>query len=432
MANLRTFLHTKDPLTGALNINGFFRRLFMAIRQKKIGEYQGIFFNIHNFNIVNKELSYFEGDKVLVSYCKMLAQKLTKDEVFGRLGGDNFVALIRKEHTGQFIQELQGVHISYESSKKNKDFIFSITAGIADLTGITNPGEFMIKTSVAYQGARENGAGSILYFNKELLRSSNHAKEVLSRFPTALKNNELEIVLQPVVGVFTKTICAAEALVRWNRDGNVLQPKEFIPILEKTGNPAKLDLYVVEQVCRLLNRWTDEKKPLVRISSNVSRKSLSNPDFAGQIIALLDKYAVPHHLFEVELTESDDFLDFKQISSFVRKINSAGISVSIDGFGTGYSSLSLIKNMQVNSVKIGRSFIPGDEYYPNQQNDLFVLKSIIDMMKGLHMDAVAKGVETEKQLETVRNAGCSKVQGFVYDTPLSIDAFEERLKNGYV
>ncbi len=423
--------HTKDPLTGVLNTSGFFRQLWMAIRRKKIGEYQGVFFNIHNFNVVNKELSYFEGDKILIAYCRMLTKKLAKDEALGRLGGDNFVALIRKEHVGQIIQDLQGVCITYDTPKKRRDFNFSVTAGIADLVGITNPGEFMIKTSVAYQGARENGAGSILYFNKDLLRASNHTKEILSRFPAALNGNELFIVLQPVVGVFTKSICAAEALVRWNRDGVVLQPRDFIPVLEKSDNPAKLDLFVVEQVCRLLSRWTEEKKPLVKISSNVSRKSLSNPDFAGQVIALLDKYAVPHHLFEIELTESDDFLDFKQISSFVRKINSAGISVSIDGFGTGYSSLSLIKNMQVNSVKIGRSFIPGDEYYPNQQNDLFVLQSLIDMMKGLHMDAVAKGVETEKQLETVRNAGCNKVQGFVYDTPLSIDAFEERLKNGY-
>lgn len=215
---------------------------------------------------------------------------------------------------------------------------------------------------------------------------------------------------------------AAEALVRWEKEGKLIPPNDFIPILEQKGLITKLDFYVLEQLCRKMQSWKNEGRELIEIAVNFSRRHLENPDFIQNLCSIADQYGIPHYLLVVELTETAMWENEKNMIQMVEQLHENGFLMAMDDFGTGYSSLSLLKNLPVDIVKIDRSF-----FYDNQYKDRarILISNVMNMAKQLGMVTVAEGIEEQRHIDFLRQVGCDKVQGYYFTRPVPAESFWE-------
>ncbi len=420
-----------DINTGVANQNSLMYYAVNLIKNGRIGDYTGIFFNIHNFKYVNKVFDYSQGDVILRNYAHMVKSYLDSDEEIARLGGDNFVVICRNENASDFISKIKDVHMSHEFRSVKRELQLGVTAGIACLEGVDKPREVMARTSIAYQAARKTGAGSIVVYTKEIQKQLMDDQEILAAFPQALAAGEFVVYYQPKVRIADKSIYGAEALVRWVRDGQVVTPARFIPQFEREGSVCRLDYYMLEQVCGFLKSRLDKGQKIVPVSVNFSRRHLEEGDLVERITGTIDRFGIDRSYIEIELTESEDYQNYEIMSSVIERLKERGISTSIDDFGTGFSSLNMIKKVDLDTIKIDKSLIPFDDVNNNKHQDIVMFASIIDLIGRLGKKSVAEGVETTQQLDYLEKLGCDIVQGYVFDKPLPKDEFEQRLESGY-
>lgn len=420
-----------DINTGVASQDSLMYYAVNLIKNGRIGDYTGIFFNIHNFKYVNKVFDYSQGDVILRNYAQMVKSYLDSDEEIARLGGDNFVVICRNENVSDFISKIKDVHMSHEFRSVKREFQLGVTAGIACLEGVDKPREVMARTSIAYQAARKTGAGSIVVYTKEIQKHLMDDQEILAAFPQALAAGEFVVYYQPKVRIADKSIYGAEALVRWVRDGQVVTPARFIPQLEREGSVCRLDYYMLEQVCVFLKSRLDKGLKIVPVSVNFSRRHLEEGDLVERITGTIDRFGIDRSYIEIELTESEDYQNYEIMSSVIGRLKERGISTSIDDFGTGFSSLNMIKKVDLDTIKIDKSLIPFDDVNNNKHQDIVMFASIIDLIGRLGKKSVAEGVETHQQLGYLEKLGCDIVQGYVFDKPLPKDEFEQRLESGY-
>lgn len=420
-----------DINTGVASQDSLMYYAVNLIKNGRIGDYTGIFFNIHNFKYVNKVFDYSQGDVILRNYAQMVKSYLDSDEEIARLGGDNFVVICRNENASDFISKIKDVHMSHEFRSVKREIQLGVTAGIACLEGVDKPREVMARTSIAYQAARKNGAGSIVVYTKEIKKHLMDDQEILAAFPQALAAGEFVVYYQPKVRIVDKSIYGAEALVRWVRDGQVVTPARFIPQLEREGSVCRLDYYMLEQVCGFLKSRLDKGQKIVPVSVNFSRRHLEEIDLVERITGTIDRFGIDRSYIEIELTESEDYQNYEIMSSVIGRLKERGISTSIDDFGTGFSSLNMIKKVDLDTIKIDKSLIPFDDVNNNKHQDIVMFSSIINLIGRLGKKSVAEGVETTQQLDYLEKLGCDIVQGYVFDKPLPKDEFEQRLESGY-
>ncbi len=432
----RTFLHkvlNTDLETGAANPYGMGQFVGLLQAKKTLTQYCVVFFNIHNFKYVNKVFSYAEGDYILRKYTEQILDILEEDEKLARLGGDNYVALIKGEHVDDFLAEIREMRVDYANSVKSKSFLFGATVGISRLDGIQkgNLREVMSRASIAYQESRRRAVGGMVWYSEEIRQAIMERQNVISNFKSILENGEFIVYYQPKVDSSKMEICGAEALIRWQHEGTLIPPVKFIPQLEREGSICKLDYFVLEQVCRFLKEREENGERNICISVNFSRKHLEEDDFVQHVVSVIDKYGVPHELIEVELTESEDFQQYGIMSEIVNGLKGHGIHTAIDDFGTGFSSLNMLKKVNLDVVKIDKSFIPLEKNYKGKEKDMTMLWSIVGMLHQLGKSMVAEGVETPEQLKYLQKVGCHIIQGYVFDKPLEEKEFAKRLTGGY-
>lgn len=431
--NMNTLLDkamTTDLAVGIPNIAGFMRVASEKYVRGLLDRYIGVYFNIHNFKYVNNVLSHVKADDVMALYVNKVKNAIESDEILARLGGDNFVALILEENIERFISFISKIKITYVDEGVEKKFSFGATIGASKLGGISRIGDVMLRISVAYQVARQHESTDVVYYQEEHYKDVARQKEIIADFQKALEQEEFVVHYQPKVMAEDKKLCGAEALVRWNRLGELVYPGLFIPILEKDGSICKLDFYVLDKACKFLKKCVDEGIDLPRISINFSRKHIGNPQLVKEIVAVIDKHGVPHHYVEIELTESEDFRDYIVMAKLINELKEQGISTSIDDFGTGYSSLNMLKMTSIDILKIDKSFIPVEEAYGQKSKDCIMFESIARLAKELGVLVVAEGVETEQQYEYLKQMGCDIIQGYYFDRPLEENTFLEKIVIG--
>lgn len=246
-------------------------------------------------------------------------------------------------------------------------------------------------------------------------------------FEEAVENNEFKIFLQPKFDIKTEKIVGAEALIRREKSGKLIMPNFFIPEYEKTNLITKLDMFVFESICKQMKEWKEEKYKLLPIAVNESRKVLYNKNHIKELEEILKKYEINPNLIELELTETAVVKDIESAKEAERKVHSLGFVVSMDDFGVGYSSFYMLKNINIDILKIDKSF--SDEVIGNKRGKI-ILESIIDMAKKLEMKTVAEGIETKEQVEYLKQIGCDMVQGYYFEKPISIKEFEEKYLKG--
>lgn len=237
----------------------------------------------------------------------------------------------------------------------------------------------------------------------------------------SINNNEFIIYLQPKFNTFTEKLVGAEALIRKKVENKIIMPNEFIPYYEKNGLITILDLYVLEEMCKLQKKWRKLKLPLIPISINESRKHLKDKNHIEKLIKIIQKYDTITSLIELEMTETtvvQDILLAKKAAESVKKL---GFIVSMDDFGTGYSSFNILKDIEIDILKIDKSFFDNIELNERAQ---IIIETIITMCKRLKIRTVAEGIERIGQLQLLKRYGCDMVQGYYFSKPISIDEFE--------
>lgn len=385
-------------------------------------------YNLRHFALVNKEYGRVAGDRVMREHFYGLESIIGEGGFLGRLGGDNYIGYCDKAQLAEVIKYLTDTRVRIDENNsvkvKTSAGVFKAQSDIKFL----DPGDLMEKLTVSYIVAQSGGKDHIIFYDDSLLEGKEKEMRVQQIFPDALAANEFVPFYQPKVDINTGMIVGGEALCRWIRKGKIIPPIEFIPALERTNDICKLDLYMLETVCRNQRDWLDggEGRKLVPMSINFSRKHIMNLDFPDTVERIMDKYRIPHDAIEVELTETTSDVEFKDIKRVVTSLREKGINTSIDDFGMGFSSLNILKDIPWTTVKIDKSFLPEEDDPVNSEKRI-MFKGVVSMATALGYRCIAEGVETEYQTQVMRENGCSIAQGYYYDKPLPKEEFEARL-----
>ncbi|MDO4863446.1 MAG: GGDEF domain-containing phosphodiesterase [Ruminococcus sp.] len=413
---------------GYRNMRSFMRCLEQLNEKKQLGTHTAIYFNLRHFSQVNQEIGRNNGDIVLRNYYTMLEEVIGDDGIICRAGGDNFVAVFDDGLLIDVLEILKGVPVPYGSGSSDRVTVSASTGvfRIPDGFVYEDVGDIMDKIATTSRAAKLNPSDNIVFFDGKTEEGRERLANFRKLLPLALENGEFKVYYQPKTDIQSEEVIGAEALCRWEHEGAVIMPSDFIPILEQSSDICKLDFYMLEQVCRDIRRRLDEGKRVVRVSVNLSRKNMMDADLPEHVIDVVDKFRVPHDLIEIELTESTTDVEFKEIKRVVSELQQEGISTSVDDFGLGQSSLNLIREIPWNVLKIDRSLLPIDEENPHSTRSI-MFKYIVAMAKELGLECIAEGVETENQVRMLRDNSCSVAQGFYFDKPLPPEQFEAKL-----
>ena len=422
---VRLSSRTMQYLTGLYNANGYLQYIDRLNRAHKLQAYTAFFFNIKGFGIINQKYGRREGDEIIKRYAAKLRTFLKEDECLGHLGEDNFTALIKKERRDLFVYFLS--HVEVVAGKDKERLFLSATTGIWNIDEEVEEVRDVISCpSVALIHARYIAHQSTALVSADMLSRDSRKKEIIRNFHEALENEEFLVFYQPKVNSKKRRLVGAEGLVRWRHNGEMVSPGAFIPPLEQNGEILFLDYYVLQRACEDIRRWKEEGLEPVTVSVNFSRKDLADKQLADNINNIIEESGIDKKLIEIEVTETVDDAEHGILTDFINRLYELNIMTAIDDFGSGYSSLSTLREFQVHTLKIDRSFINTDEF---SWKDEIILTDIIRMAKRLGIEVLTEGVEREDQLFFVNNAGCDVIQGFYYDRPLPKDEFRERLVN---
>lgn len=242
----------------------------------------------------------------------------------------------------------------------------------------------------------------------------------------AFDNNEFCFYLQPKCNVATGAIVGAEALVRWNHPKyGVVSPGRFVPMLEQAGQISRLDVFVWRSVVRMLARWEREGRNLVPISVNVSMVDIDQMDVADTLTGLLNEYDVDARLLQAEITESAVARNLSKVESTIRKLHADNIAVLMDDFGSAYSSLNMLKDINVDVIKLDMKFIDLNE--DNASKGLKIVESVVNMARKLRLLVIAEGAQTKQQVDQLLSVGCRYIQGYYFHEPLPVGRMEKLL-----
>ena len=415
-------------LTGLLNTQGFNKTVNENFKKEVlINNYYVIFFNLQGFGLVNKLYSISFGDLVIKTVAKIVKSYVKASEVLGHIGGDNFIVLIEKDHFETFVKNIESFDVAIPLNDDSLKLNFKSNIGAIFIDDeYYRSDDFVSSAAAALQYAKSNKKPFIL-LNDEVKREISNSKKIDKTLIDEMNAGNFVVYYQPKVDIRTGAIVGAEALARWVKDGRVISPAMFIPILEKNGDIAKLDLYILEKACQDISHYKKLGNKTVPLSCNISRIDLKVPSFHKQVVDLIKKYEVDFEDMVIEVTETTNIDEKAKMVEFLDYLHKHNIKTSIDDFGIGYSSLSSLRDFNVNEIKIDRSFIDRNNLL---KSDEIIVSSIIEMAKKLNIDVICEGVENDLQVDFLKSLGCFKVQGFLYDKPLPKDEFEARLKKG--
>lgn len=383
-----------------------------------------MFIEINNFKKINDVYGYDMGDNLLINVGELI--KSCVNGFASRTEGNEFVVII---DSGMSVEDVAKSADKLVSSMSDMDFrkdilsIVSLSVGVVLNQEVTTSfDELFQKGSTSLYQAKHNKEGKVaLYHEADKLVELNRTIEL--EMEKALAERQFHVYLQPKVNMVSSKLYGAEALCRWIHPVDGLRsPGLFIPVFEKNGFISKLDMYMFEEICRLKAKWKEEEAEYANllISVNMSRLHLYNKVFPETLAEIADKYNIDHNELEVEITENVFVKDSNELIDNVKRLKKLGFQVSIDDFGSGFSALNLLKDLDVDTIKIDQSFLHGSGETIRGKK---VIRNIIAMCLDLKLDVVTEGIETREQVDFIKQCGCQVAQGFYYARPMCIEDF---------
>jgi diguanylate cyclase (GGDEF)-like protein len=379
-----------------------------------------LFVDVDRFKRINDSLGHEYGDRLLTELARRMAEVLRPSDTVARLAGDEFAVILptlaRRTDAGLVARKL---HECMTRPVLIDDFELSITAsiGIALCPYDAEDATALLRRSdIAMYEAKGDGRGLTRFFSDDMNRRVANRLFIENDLRRAVNENAgLSLAYQPIVDPGTGKVVAAEALARWNHpDRGPISPAEFIPVAEDSGLIVQLGEWVLESACASAAAWPED----VCIAVNVSARQLQQQGFLDHLGATLAATGLPPHRLILELTETVLLKHTEHEARLLQGLSALGLRLAIDDFGQGYSSLDYLMRFHIDTIKIDRAFIHDIDHGDGRGR---IAAAAIAMARGLEIDVVAEGVETEAQLEFVRREGCSRVQGFLTGRPGTVE-----------
>ncbi len=432
---LQSALH--DSLTGLPNRASFHDRVDLALertRGRSQSPFAVLFLDLDRFKLINDGYGHQAGDRLLVDIAHRLRRAVRPGDTVARLGGDEFTVLIPDiKGPDEAVSVAQRIHtaLSKPFQVGDQEVFTSASTGIAiSSPRYDNPDEILRDADIAMYQAKANGRARHFMYDKSmhpLVLSQLNLENDLRR---ALEREEFVLHYQPIVDTLSGRIVACEALVRWQHpERGLLPPGEFLSMAEETGLINPIGEWVLRKGCRQAARWMHEcngsSSPAVSI--NLFSRQFTRAELVVYIREVLDEFELPPNRLQLEITESA-IIDVPELAiDVMRRLRDLGIKVHLDDFGTGYSSLAYLQRFAIDTLKIDRGFI---QRIGSDGGGAEIVQTIISLARNLGMDALAEGIESPEQLNTVRDMGCGFAQGFLFAKPLPPDEILELIKRG--
>lgn len=423
--NQLRYLAEHDSLTKICNRAAFYQKTEALLKKNPNEPFVLISFDIEKFRVVNDIFGHDEGDRILRFIATRLQALVGTRGTYARIDTDNFCICTRydPQKTLDLLQALDAEVKEYDLS-----FEILLCYGLYIVDDPTLPVNVLHDRAVlAKRTVKGNYLNRYAFYDEALRENLLKEQEIINEMDTALAQKEFDVYLQPKCRLDTGAIVGAEALVRWNHPvKGVLSPGQFIPVFEKNGFIMKLDAYVWERVCQLLRGWLDMGRANlpVRISTNISRVNLYNPNLCQTLVDLVAKYRIPAGLLELEITESAYSDNPTLLMTVISQLRDNGFQVQMDDFGSGYSSLNMLKEIPVDALKVDMRFLYGGDHEGRGGS---ILSSVVRMARWLRLPVITEGVETQEQASFLRSIGCVVAQGYLFYRPMPVNAFERLL-----
>ncbi len=426
------YLARHDPLTGLPNRSMLADRVEQALAhadrtRRKVAL---LFLDLDRFKTINDSLGHPVGDALLQETTRRLLDSVRDTDTVSRLGGDEFVVVItdlEDDETAATVAQkiIEVTRQPFEC--EGHSLAISVSVGIALFPADGRDFDTLLKKAdTAMYHAKDAGRNTSRFFTEQMNVNALERLLIQNRLQHAIDRSEFVLHYQPQVALGTGRIIGVESLVRWrNPELGLVPPDRFIPMAEENGSIIAIGEWVLREACRQGRKWADEGIGPLPMAVNISTLQLQQGDFAARVLAIVAESGFDPALLELEFTESILIQDVDRVVDQVSRLKAAGISVAIDDFGTGYSSLSYLKRLDVDRLKIDRSFIRDIGTDPD---DAAIVRAITQMARSLRLKTLAEGAETPEQTRFLLAEGCEEVQGFLYSRPLSADAFARLFK----
>ncbi|WP_188746007.1 EAL domain-containing protein [Marinobacterium zhoushanense] len=387
--------------------------------------------DLDHFKDINDSYGHGIGDELLKQVATRLRAHLRASDSLARLGGDEFAVLLTELARPLDAADIARELIALISEPFRLSNGMEIQSGVSIGISVTADGdivdtlEMLKQADAALYRAKSLGRGSFSFYVKELSDRATHRVEMEMRLRRAIEMGQLEVFYQPQVEIASGRIIGAEALLRWRDDERgYIPPDQFIPLAEQSELIVKLSNWVLEQVSRQGRLWLDQGYAPLRLAVNLSPNQLRNAELIQHIDTTLQATGFPAEQLELELTEGTLMHDPEQAAERLNQLRKLGISISLDDFGTGYSSLAYLKRFPLSVLKIDKSFTRG---LPQDLEDCAISRTVVAMGHALGMTVLAEGVETQEQLEYLRDLGCDVYQGYLCSPAVPAKQFVELL-----
>ncbi len=424
------YLASFDPLTGLAKRALFCERLDQRLRNRATLESAPsvVAFDVMHLSKVNDSFGRHAGDLLLQSVAKRLKYQMVDDERVGYLGGGTFVLVLPEEETSaESVTTLLENTVFHEPFRiEGRVLRTSFRSGIARSPADGNDGNTLAqRADAALKRAKEAGE-QYLHYQIEMHSDIAERLALEHRLRAALDERQFVLHYQPQVSLATGRIDGVEALLRWqDPERGLVFPGQFLSILESSGMIVAVGEWVLRQAAEDCRRWRREGLAQLRVAVNVSAQQIRRRTFAEQVLAVAHSCPGDDGGIDLEITETGLLHDVEGASRKLRELRAAGLRVALDDFGTGYSSLGLLSKLPVDLVKIDRSFITG---LPQDKASVTLVSSVIGLASAFGLKVVAEGVETQGQLDALREMGCDQSQGYLHSRPVPADQFEQLLR----
>lgn len=422
-----TRLAYEDSVTGGMNDAAFRQRYQREVLEQGEGGKAIALLNVRNFKLFNEKQGFSMGNEMLRMMNQSIEGQLDKGEFVARGEMDHFFLCLNETDAEGLQARVHGLQETV--SRWVNQFYPGQQITFASGCCLAEQPEEDIRVLMdrARIAARDEAAvtrGRCVFYNDSIARQVKREQELDAQFSRALARGDFQVYLQPKVALESGGLRGAEALVRWNHpELGLISPADFVPLFERNGKICQLDFYVFEQVCAFYRRRTAAGKPWYPVSVNLSRHHFYEEDFLEKFHATAQACGLAPRAIEFELTESMFFdrAHNERIKRGIARMHQMGFCCSMDDFGAGYSSLGTLKEFDVDTLKMDRTFFL--DMSSEKARD--IVRSVVELAAKLDMETVAEGIEREEQLDFLRAIRCDMVQGYVFSRPLPMEEFED-------
>lgn len=424
-----------DTLTGLISFERFHEEIERIILSNKTNNYLMIYTDFENFKYFNYKYGYTVGDQLLKDFCSSIISKIVDKHnlYFTRVVSDQFLmfrpARYEKDEYEKLIEEIEQKNIDFMLRQKERFPQSNVTlrTGVYYVTPECMSASYAIDVAnYARQKVDNDSKCSVRFYDDEMQKRRTLENQIVNEMKEAIEQHQFKVYFQPKYSIKNREITGAEALIRWEREnGEVLSPDSFIPVYENNGKIVELDFYVFETVVKYLAKNQKEGRNQVPISINASSLHAMDPQTITLYMDILKKYDVDPSLVEIELTETAVVSEYESVRELFDEFQLHGIKTAMDDFGSGYSILNTIVDIPVDVIKIDRGFITS---CLESDRGIYFLKHLIDMIRNLGYQIICEGVETDQQIEILKQIGCDEIQGYWYSKPLKEEDYDKLLQ----